>query len=141
MPRILAIDPGDKHVGWAYAPRGFLLGVAAVQTGEWRPGEAVNAVVHMMTKDMVAELVVEEFVLYEDKAREQSWSKLQTPQLIGALKVIAYFFRIPVVEQPAYIKKPTRAQMRGRGIRVSRGSIHAKDAELHLVHRLLRSQS
>jgi hypothetical protein len=131
----LAIDPGDKHVGWAYSPDG-----ATVTSGEWRPGEAVDRVVRMMTLDEVQELIVEEFILYEWEAKKQAWSKLQTSQLIGGLKVVAHFFRIPVVEQGAYIKKPTRAQLAGRKIAMQGGSIHSKDAQLHLWYRILRSR-
>lgn len=98
----------------------------------------------MMTRRMVDELILEEFILYEWEAKKQSWSALLTPQLIGGLKTVAYFFRIPVVEQGANIKKPTEAQMRGRGIpRRANPSqnMHSADAELHLVHRKQRSMA
>lgn len=128
----MAIDPGDKHVGYVYGrnkPTSF---------GEWTPGECIDRVVYMMTRGMVDELVIEEFILYEWEAQKQAWSKLQTSQLIGGLKVVAHFFRIPVVEQGAYVKKPTRAQLRGRKIKQVKGSIHTKDAELHWWYRKLR---
>lgn len=136
----LAVDPGDKHVGWAYAP--YDAPNWDVELGEWTPTEAVDRVVWMMTRRMIDELILEEFVLYEWEAKKQSWSHFLTSQLIGGLKVVAYFFRIPVVEQSATKKKPTAAQMRGRGIprRATPSlNIHASDAELHLVHRKLRS--
>lgn len=131
--RRLAIDPGDIHVGYARNLPG-----GAVESGEWRPGEACNQIIHLLTHDEIDEIIIEEFVLYEDRAKEQSWSKLLTSQLIGALKLVAYMFRIPIVEQGAYIKKPTRAQLAGRGIALNRGSIHSGDAQLHLWYRILR---
>lgn len=140
--RRLAIDPGDKHVGWAYSE----LDAPGWDTevGEWSPTESIDKVVFLMTHDKIDELILEEFILYEWEAKKQAWSQLKTSQLIGGLKVVSYFFRIPVVEQGANIKKPTEAQMRGRGIpRVAPPSsnIHASDAELHLVHRKVRSAS
>lgn len=132
----LAIDPGDVHVGWAYD---MTDGRDLPTTGEWRPTEAVDRVVDMMTKNLVDELVIEEFVLYPEQALNQVWSPMLTPQLIGGLKVVAYFFHIPVVEQGANIKKPTERQLSARKIkRVGKGS-HARDAELHLHYRRLRS--
>jgi hypothetical protein len=131
----LAIDPGDVHVGWAHHhPNPAWV----VQVGEWKPTECCNEVIRLMTLDQVDELVIEEFILYEKDIKKQAWSKLQTSQLIGALKLIAYLFRVPVIEQGAYIKKPTRAQMRARGVKHQGKSIHTRDAEEHLYHRRLR---
>lgn len=130
----LAIDPGDKHVGWA----SLIDGVA--EAGEWSPTKCINETVHFMTRDSIDELIVEEFQLYEWEAKKQAWSNFLTPQLIGGLKVVAYFFRIPVVEQGAYIKKPTRARMQAEGIPMARGSIHTNDAQCHLWYRELRSR-
>lgn len=137
----LAIDPGDKHVGWAHSA--YDAPIWDIELGEWTPTETIDKVVWMMTRRMVDELIVEEFVLYEWEAKNQSWSHFLTSQLIGGLKVVAYFFRIPVIEQSATKKKPTEAQMRGRGIprrATPSSNIHASDAELHLTHRKLRSR-
>lgn len=128
----LAIDPGDIHVGYAYDGRGDVI------ADEWTPREACENITIMMTRNEIDELIIEEFILYEKDIRKQAWSKLQTSQLIGALKWIAEMFQIPVVEQSATIKKPTRAQMRARGIKHVGTVIHAKDAELHLHYRVLR---
>lgn len=135
MTKRLAIDPGDVHVGWAYD------GSSTVQAGEWTPTEAVDELVRMMTHDAVDELIIEEFVLYEWEAKKQAWSEMKTSQLIGALKLIAYWFRIPVFMQPATIKKPTRGKLRAKGVKMAQGSIHANDAQLHLWHRRLQERS
>lgn len=128
----LAIDPGDVHVGFALDSSG------CVVAGEWTPGECCDQVTYLMTQDVVDELVIEEFILYDKDIDKQAWSKLQTSQLIGALKWIAHMFRIPVVEQSATIKKPTRRQLAARGIKQVGPSIHARDAELHYWYRTLR---
>lgn len=91
-----------------------------------------------MTRNEVDELIIEEFVLYDRDIGKQAWSKLQTSQLIGALKLIAWMFRIPVIEQGANVKKPTRRQLQARGIKQVGKVIHERDAELHLYYRVLR---
>lgn len=134
----LAIDPGDEHVGWARRWLHTSTNTWIETAGEWKPTEACEEVIHLMTLDAVDELIIEEFVLYDREYANQTWSPMRTSQLIGALKLIAHMFRIPVIEQGAYIKKPTRAQMRRRGIKHLGKSIHARDAELHLWNRILR---
>lgn len=133
----LAVDPGDIHVGWARNPDGDL----RVVTGEWRPTQACEEIVHLMTHNEVDELIIEEFILYADKTGEQAWSPLKTSQLIGTLKWIAYCFRIPVEEQGAYIKNGIRNQLRARKIKQVGLGTHARDAELHLYYRILREMA
>lgn len=130
----LAIDPGDVHVGYAHMNSDETI----VVTGEWTPAEACQAVITMMTQNLVDELIVEEFILYDRDIGKQAWSKLQTSQLIGAFKLIAWMFRIPLIEQGAWIKKPTRKQLQARGIKQVGMVIHERDAELHLYYRVLR---
>jgi hypothetical protein len=131
----LAIDPGDIHVGYARNPKGDM----EVLTGEWRPTECTTEVTHLMTKNEIDELILEEFRLYDSpEGRDQVWSSMKTSQLIGALKLIASWFRIPVIEQGAYIKTPTRNQLRARKIKQLGHGTHALDAELHLYYRMLR---
>lgn len=131
----IAIDPGDVHVGWAYHSGDD------VEAGETTPSGICEALVQMLTREMVDEVVIEEFVLYDREYSNQTWSPMKTSQLIGALKLICHWFHIPVVEQGAYIKKPTRAKMKALGIEhVKGGSIHSRDAELHLYYRKLRSE-
>src|SRR4051812_14680119 len=109
----LAIDPGDVHVGWASRAQGITL------AGEWTVVECLRKVRECIEwadrEELLMELVIEEYVLYPNV--NQSWSKMQTSQLIGALKLMAYESGVPVVEQGAYIKKPTRAQLKARGIK------------------------
>ena len=132
--RRLAIDPGDVHVGYAYD------NTHRVVAGEWTPIECVENVTQMMTRGLVDEVVIEEFVLYEWETKKQAWSNFETSQLIGQIKLVCYFFKIPWVEQGANIKKPTRRQLQARGIEQVGPVIHARDAELHLYYRKLRRQ-
>lgn len=128
----LAIDPGDIHVGIALEYEG------EIKTGECSPVGVCEGVVNMMTLGRIDELVIEEWVLYPEERTNQTWKPMLTSQLIGALKYIAHMFRVPVVMQSAAIKKPTRKQLRGRGVEQYGETIHARDAELHLWYRKLR---
>lgn len=130
----LAIDPGDKHVGWAYD------GTGEITAGEWTPAQCCDELILMMTRDEVDEVIIEEWVLYEWEAQKQAWSHFESSQLIGAIKLICRMFDIPWEEQGANIKKPTRRQLEARGIKQVGGSIHSSDAQLHLHHRRLRAR-
>src|SRR4051794_3958347 len=108
----LAVDPGDRWVGWAR----WCCGV--VTAGTWTPAECVAGVRQELARwvqtDRRGVLVIEEFVLYPNRAAAQAGSSFQTSQLIGALKLLASDAGVPVVMQGAYIKGPTRKQLRAR---------------------------
>lgn len=142
---IMAIDPGDKHVGWAYGlGKTKKLRTSSIKAGEWSADEAIAKIEVGLTGvfntgDMDRRVVVEEFRLYPDKAQAQGYSDFETAQMIGVIKYICSERGIEVIEQGAGIKKPTRAQLKGRGIQqVGKGG-HACDAELHLIHYCLKN--
>ena len=136
----LAIDPGDKHVGWAYEAGDFRKAgeVGAAYAMEFVERWVLDAVL-LYGRDQV-ELVVEEFVLYPHEAGHQAWSPMRTSEMIGAIKHVAKQQGVPVTEQGAHVKKPTERQMVGRGIESVATGRHAKDAELHLNYRVLRAK-
>src|SRR5205085_77725 len=98
-----------------------------------------HGITRMMTKDLVDEVVIEAFVLYDKKYENQTYSPMQTSQLIGAIKWICVMFDVPIVEQGADKKKPTRAQLAARGIKQVGSGTHMRDAELHVYHRAIRA--
>lgn len=134
---VIGIDPGDVHVGYARWD-----GVRVV-AGELAAGRAVSAVHKELDAlrhpPLQTVLVVERFSLYTDRAMAQSGSQMETAQMIGALRYVAWLTDTAVVLQGADIKKPTRKQLKARGIKQqASGSTHASDAELHLMHYLLK---
>lgn len=138
----LAIDPGGVHVGWANQFR-MADGTVMGKAGEWEaPWEAVDMIRAWYAQvkrfeDIQAEIVVEEFRLYARQAQNQIHNPMETSQLIGMIKLIARDAGIPVIEQGASIKVPTRAQLKARGIGLIASSSHAQDAQLHLWYRIL----
>lgn len=133
---MLALDPGDIHVGWAVRCQGM------VAAGEWGVTESLREVEArlQMCKDegFLALVILETFSLYSTHAIAQIGSRMKTSQLIGAIKLLCHKYDTPWLEQGASIKKPTRAQLRARGIKHRASTIHGRDAELHLWYRYLR---
>lgn len=99
LDRLVSIDPGE-HTGLAFWDRGhYLFGEMVLLDGfVW------SDVFRQIEKFCPKVLVMEDFRLYPWKAKEQSWSQLKTPQLIGVIKYWAFQHRIPLVLQPASIK-------------------------------------
>lgn len=135
--QIVAIDPGGAHVGWA---EGLTDPTEIVQVHELDPEGAINRAETLFPVTDV--VVIESFTLYPDKARLLVGSDMPTSQLIGALRYLARANGCEIVMQPASIKTPTLSVLRHRGVgleavRLRKGG-HAKDAETHLHHYLIR---
>lgn len=125
---IWAIDPGDKHCGLAFSQDGSCV----IKTGELSPQLLVDELGPiMMGFDTV---IIEEFALYPWASKSQAWSRLETPQLIGALKLLSHQAGARVVMQSASIKRSTSRIMKASGYRVESRSSHAIDASLHLYY-------
>jgi len=137
MAQIIAVDPGDEHVGIALWRNGILRGAVTVDNQEAM--REIYQVARLREAGPSVTLVVESFVLYPWVATEQTWSPMLTAQMIGALKWEAEVGGYKFVEQGADIKKPTERQAVARGLRHMGKSRHAKDAELHLWYYCLRN--
>lgn len=135
-PRVLAIDPGERHCGMAW----FIDG-KCTQAIERLPGECIIQVRLDLEVRAIDVLVVEEYRLYPWKAAQQAFSQIKTIEVIGVLR---YLFAIhgtdamTWVEQGASIKEPTQGILRAKGLKKrAKGSQHALDAELHGYYYLM----
>ena len=132
--RMLAIDPGEVHCGYA-----LFNGGDCYEAGEWRPHELMTRLEGWMRQGALDEVVIEDYRLYPDKSKQQAHSQMFTVRVIGALEFIVARFGggVPVIFQRADIKKATVAQNEKRGYQwKSRGhGGHAKDAETHGLYR------
>jgi hypothetical protein len=90
VTNLIAIDPGDIHVGVAFfdrdpeSPHGW----RCVDTQEMLPDEFADSLAELFVDqdDDWEFLVYEKFRLYEDKAEEQTGSEFPTAKLIGVIE-------------------------------------------------------
>lgn len=152
--RRLAVDPGDKHVGWCTA-----LDSSISAAGVCGPGEFIRMLEHWLGAEALDEVVCEVFALYPWQAAQMGFNEFETSQLIGVIKYLCMaggplvlpgagtlFKTVGYVPQGADIKKGTFAQLRGRGIQPvgldavpSRLRQHGKDAQAHMWYRIWNS--
>lgn len=103
LTRMIAIDPGDVHVGvaffetWGHPDSDD--GWECVDTQEITPEELEDALLETFLDGDVDILVYEKFFLYEDKAMAQVGSEFRTSQLIG---VIRYLWRQQEIHASAH---------------------------------------
>lgn len=138
---LLSVDPGGEHVGVAQFVRHPSGGWVCVEALEVTPAEFVQLLHRSNLKHTT--VVVETFRLYPDKAMAQVGSEVPTAELIGYIKWSLKTRGLPdPVMQPAAIKRPTEGLMKVKGLKhravVERQGGHAKDAETHGVHYVLR---
>lgn len=153
--RLVAIDPGEVHVGWAEFCEENDGTPVCFNSEEITPDECADRVAAMLFQGDVAHLVVERFTLYADKALAQSGSEMLTSELIGVLRYLVRVHNVGAASalpgspwtaqecrlyiQGADIKKGIRAQMKARGIeRIGPVGSHHGDAEEHGWYRILR---
>jgi len=125
--RMLAIDPGDVHVGvscwanrrWQYAEELTQAQLWEVITG-WRP----------------TLIVLERFHLYPWMAKTQSFSTMPTSQLIGAIKRTAEVNGIHLVEQQTQVLNLTRKTPYYKNHIAEHGKPWSEHAESALLHGL-----
>jgi hypothetical protein len=143
--RVLAVDPGDKHVGTTLGQvdGSDERGVHLIQS--WTYTQPVfESVLETLLVDRLIDLIVcEDFVLYPWKAREQGYGQFATVKLIGVIQYLARKYDIPVVLQGANVKKMTVAVARGRQFPLKKlrsgredfpgSNQHERDSVAHLV--------
>lgn len=109
----LAIDPGDVHQGTGYFEIDISYDVEE-QKGKptlvrhWTRDLNSVKLFKLVEEASVDALVIEEYRLYPELAREQGYSDFQTSQNIGVLKYICDQRGIPYFMQGASIKKKAR---------------------------------
>lgn len=156
---ILGIDPGETHVGVAWACRyleyrdGRWLEVApgwrVVETEEMTPDDFADWFQQNLYTGKFDIVTCERFQLYPDKAMEQTGQQMLTAELIGYVRHSVRQFNKGMAQMPqvlyesnqAAIQTPTAAVLKRLGIKpVSKAHPgHDRSAELHLWHTLLRN--
>lgn len=108
----------------------------------------LKAIKYLLTKSEKAIIVIEDYLLYANKANNQINSKMETPKLIGVLQHYLWSKKIPYVMQNAsevknrwsddilvhkgiLIKKGNRFKLPKKETPVNR---HTRDAIRHAIH-------
>ncbi len=140
MKRVFGVDPGDKHVGFCEA--------CTQADGTWEVYAPVELdppnFIHTITSMDPDLIILESYRVYSDKAMQHIGSEVPTAEMIGYVKWMRYQRGLPgPIMQSASIKKPTEGWMDLLGIRhqavTKRRGGHAKDAETHIYHYLMRT--
>ncbi len=132
--RVVAIDPGSVHCGVA-----VFLGERCYEAYEVDPPELYRRLESWLKMGTMDVLVVEEFRLYEDKAKVQIGSTMATCEVIGVIKYLVGRWGVEggveLALQGAGIKEGCQKILRAKGVvslaRSRRAGGHAFDAELH----------
>ena len=93
---ILSIDPG--HIS-GY----FLFTDNGEDTAVFGQVDEKGLFDFLTTLERPSLIIIEKFPLYGHKALQQTGSSMETPQIIGMVKMYAHQKDVPVVEQPASI--------------------------------------
>lgn len=104
--RVLCLDPsgnykeGEGTTGWALFVNGKLVEFGRVKAEHYSSQEEYWVAVSGLSSEFCPDVVVcESYRLFEHKAKQQSWSELETPQLIGFLRIHCWYRSIKFVFQ------------------------------------------
>jgi len=149
---LIAVDPGDAHVGVAFFNR-EIDGWECSAVEEMTPNEFNDDFAESLLHNDIECIVYERFRLYEDKSGEQVGSEFLTSQMIGVIKYLVrirnnhadyhdnepnpdcaaagqFCAKLPpkpviLVGQVADIKKPAAGILRHKGIKSIAGKKRA----------------
>jgi hypothetical protein len=106
MSKVLCFDPsgnfeeGSGTTGWASFVDGELEWFGDIKASDFETVEQYWGDVALLIKKLdPTEVVIEDYRLFGHKAKQQSWSALETPQLIGWMRMYCYEKGIPVIFQ------------------------------------------
>ena len=137
---IVGLDPGET-TGYAYwNPQDSTFTLRQLKTKS--PEEGYSNILNQMRQDLNynfegLEIVCEDYRVYAWKADTHSWAGLHTPQLIGAIKIMAMLQLLPLHFQMAQEAKSwaTDDQLKSWGV-YDPGQRHARDASRHIIRHM-----
>lgn len=106
MTKVLSFDPsgnfseGKGTTGWAVFKQKDLSHFGEIKASDYMlKQEYFSAHQDLIEETMPNVIVIESYKLFGHKAKQQSGSSLETPQLIGFIEMVAFQHNIPVVFQ------------------------------------------
>jgi hypothetical protein len=149
--RVLCLDPsgnfkeGDGTTGWALFEDGQLKDFGRVVSSKYSHAELYWLNVCELIPDIgVNKVVCESYKLFNHKAKQQAWSEMETPQLIGCIRLWCMQEQVDIIFQdPAQKVRVTDPILVHMGILEQKGNryyalgrstvIHERDSIRHGV--------
>ena len=133
--KLLAFDPGET-IGWAYFE--FATPTKITQSTKFDDFRLASIGLETIIREHKPDVVViEDYRIYEQKAKAHSWGKLFTVKVIAAIETLCAQREIPVVLQMASAKQfCSDEKLKAWGFYQS-GKPHANDAVRHGCYYLL----
>lgn len=133
----LALDPGD-NTGWCtFDANGEIVNQGLCSNLDGR--ESLYNLLQEMHKEVRLKLVIcENYALFPWKSKEQSWSDLNTPRVIGVIEYWCYLTKIELELQPPNIKM---IAYRWAGLTPAKNKkmSHSLDAYVHGIYYLQKN--
>ena len=132
----LALDPGETTGACRLQS---IEGEFYFTLEQWKTkdiGESAGLLNYMLEQYSTDHVRMEDYKVYSWKTEDHSWAALHTPQLIGALKAVCYFARVPWSMKMAVDAKTfwTDEKLKMLGIYdPTKGMRHARDAFRHAL--------
>lgn len=151
--KFLSFDPsgshgksGDGTTGWAIFHHGELDSFGAIKAKDFKTQEEYFlAVSNFIVQEKPDFVVCETYRLFAHKAKQQSWSEMDTPQLIGHIRMTCFAESVPIkfqdpslktrvtdeilVKQKVFSKEGTLYYCMG-----NRTNLHERDAIRHGIY-------
>lgn len=122
----LSIDPGKANGCCGYNEKHHLMFMMTVQADDMAQ--------YLNQFEKVKKCILEDFMLYPDKSKQQVYSDMETSRVIGRVESWAELKRVELIKQPARIK-PTGYLWSGqKPLPKSNPRNHERDAHIHFVY-------
>ena len=132
-PYFLALDPG-LHTGWATWDESG----TPITMGTVHNYDALHELLESFPST-IRVVILEDFILFKHKAREQSGSKMPAPKAIGQIETFARLWRAQIVKQPSSIKAIAERSVGGMSTKgMAKIRTHMWDAYNHGNYYLIK---
>lgn len=122
----LAIDPGKSNGICAYDAKFYLVFMLTIQ--------ADDMTMFLDQFDKIEKCVMENYLVYPQKATDHVYSSLETPRVIGRIESWAERKKITLITQPASIKPTAYKWIGKKPLPKSNPRNHEMDAHAHFMY-------
>lgn len=124
--KFLSIDPGKTNGVCGYDAKLYVVFMMSV--------DANDMVQFLDVFDNLDKCIYEGYKLYPNKAREQYYSNMETPRVIGRIEAWAERKKIELIEQAATIKATGYLWIGQKPLPKSNPENHKMDAHVHFMY-------